>query len=287
MTANTFFMLTLITIPLHGQCASDAGATFQNASARLDFNLQTGCYSLAMPPSAPASVSAAHAAIESWASSDAVYQRRVVEQTDRRMRVECVGAGVPTLLLEFTLHPAFVELRAGLQNTTATPIRIKKFEPLSGGILFPGDNWTDVRTLNSPSGAGQTQVMGDVVRSSANNLLLTFKQDGKRRSMVMGDWKALGLDPVKTTQWAPASGNIQREELFAADADIPVEPNNGWLLIPPNTTATVNVPTNNAEAVTESGKAASESEGVKFRRMENSAAVYAIGSGCYQFNSNN
>jgi len=28
------------------------------------------------------------------------------------------------------------------------------------------------------------------------------------------DWEALGLDPVKTTLWAPASGNIQREEVF-------------------------------------------------------------------------
>lgn len=31
--------------------------------------------------------------------------------------------------------------------------------------------------------------------------------------------------------WAPASENIQREKNFAADAEIPVEPNKGWLLI--------------------------------------------------------
>lgn len=45
------------------------------------------------------------------------------------------------------------------------------------------------------------------------------------------DWKSLGLDPVKTTLWAPASGEIQSEQVFAADAEIPVEPNKGWLLI--------------------------------------------------------
>jgi alpha-L-rhamnosidase len=55
--------------------------------------------------------------------------------------------------------------------------------------------------------------------------------------------------------------------------------------IPPNTTATVHVPTKNAEGVTESGKPASQSDGVKFLRMENSAAVYAVGSGHYQFRS--
>lgn len=55
--------------------------------------------------------------------------------------------------------------------------------------------------------------------------------------------------------------------------------------IPPNTTATVYVPTKNSEGVTESGMPVSESKGVKFLHMENSAAVYAIGSGHYQFRS--
>jgi alpha-L-rhamnosidase len=37
--------------------------------------------------------------------------------------------------------------------------------------------------------------------------------------------------------------------------------------------------------VTESGKPADKAEGVKFLRMENNAAVYAVGSGSYQFQS--
>ncbi len=55
--------------------------------------------------------------------------------------------------------------------------------------------------------------------------------------------------------------------------------------IPPNTTATVFVPAKDAACVTESGKPAAEAEGVKFLRMENNAAVYAVGSGSYQFQS--
>jgi alpha-L-rhamnosidase len=55
--------------------------------------------------------------------------------------------------------------------------------------------------------------------------------------------------------------------------------------IPPNTTATVFVPAKDAASVTESGKPAGEAEGVKFLRMENNAAVYAVGSGNYQFQS--
>ena len=55
--------------------------------------------------------------------------------------------------------------------------------------------------------------------------------------------------------------------------------------IPPNTTATVHVPAKDAGGVTESAKPAAESNGVKFLRMENNAAVYAVGSGAYRFQS--
>ena len=55
--------------------------------------------------------------------------------------------------------------------------------------------------------------------------------------------------------------------------------------IPGNTTATVYVPAKDAAVVTESGKPAAKSDGVKFLRMENNAAVYAVGSGIYQFQS--
>ena len=55
--------------------------------------------------------------------------------------------------------------------------------------------------------------------------------------------------------------------------------------VPPNSTATVFVPAKDAAVVTESGKPAGEAEGVKFLRMEKNAAVYAVGSGNYQFQS--
>jgi alpha-L-rhamnosidase len=55
--------------------------------------------------------------------------------------------------------------------------------------------------------------------------------------------------------------------------------------IPPNTTATVYVPTKDAAAVTEGGNAIDKVEGVKFLRMENGAAVYVVASGTYHFQS--
>jgi alpha-L-rhamnosidase len=53
--------------------------------------------------------------------------------------------------------------------------------------------------------------------------------------------------------------------------------------IPPNTTATVYVPTTSAATVTETGRPASNAPGARFDRLENGSAVYTVGSGHYRF----
>ena len=53
--------------------------------------------------------------------------------------------------------------------------------------------------------------------------------------------------------------------------------------IPPNTSATVFVPTAKSGDVTESGQPAANAKGVKFLRAEKDAAVYEVGSGSYVF----
>ena len=53
--------------------------------------------------------------------------------------------------------------------------------------------------------------------------------------------------------------------------------------VPPNTTATIYVPAENEGQVTESGKSASQSPGVKFIKTENLRAVFELGSGSYSF----
>jgi hypothetical protein len=169
--------------------------TLQNQSARLAFDLQTGTYSLAMGKTV--AIRNAFATVEGWSSADPACQRKITSRSRDRFTVECTRPDAPTLLLEFTMHPAFLELRAGIRNTTAAPIRIRKFEPLSGGLVFPDDGWSDIRTLDAPSGANQTRVTAAAQRSSPNNLLLTFKQSGIRRSLVMG-----ALKTADFTKWA-------------------------------------------------------------------------------------
>ena len=55
--------------------------------------------------------------------------------------------------------------------------------------------------------------------------------------------------------------------------------------VPANSTAEVYIPSNKADDVMESGQSAIKAKGVKFLRMENNCAVYAIGSGTYRFQS--
>ncbi len=55
------------------------------------------------------------------------------------------------------------------------------------------------------------------------------------------------------------------------------------VVIPPNTTATVYVPTSQPKEVTESGKPVREAVGVTFQRVEGGCAVLEIGSGQYEF----
>lgn len=57
------------------------------------------------------------------------------------------------------------------------------------------------------------------------------------------------------------------------------------ITIPPNTTAVVYVPVEDAKRVTENSKPADKSEGVKFLRTENGFSVYEVTSGRYHFTS--
>jgi hypothetical protein len=57
------------------------------------------------------------------------------------------------------------------------------------------------------------------------------------------------------------------------------------VVIPPNTTAQIYVPSTNASAVTESGTLASSSPGVTYLGSSNNYAIYAVGSGHYVWSS--
>ncbi len=83
-------------------------------------------------------------------------------------------------------------------------------------------------------------------------------------------------------KWAKGSYNSIRGKIASGwsieDGKLKLE-----VTIPANTTATVYVPTKEAASVMESGKLASQAEGVHFLRMENGAAVFKVEAGGYRF----
>jgi len=71
--------------------------------------------------------------------------------------------------------------------------------------------------------------------------------------------------------------------LIASEWQIHEDTLEWFVSIPANTTATVYIPTERAEAVSESGKLAAYADGVEFLRMENGNTVFSVGSGEYTF----
>jgi len=92
--------------------------------------------------------------------------------------------------------------------------------------------------------------------------------------------------PAKEVTWCKASYHSSRGQIIS---DWKSEGDQFTLsvTIPANTTATVFIPSTNPEAVTESGKPATQAEGVTRLRSEPDAVVYQVGSGVYHFTSPN
>lgn len=85
-----------------------------------------------------------------------------------------------------------------------------------------------------------------------------------------------GLTQARTSYNGPTGLIVSDWKIVRGDISLDVT-------VPPNTTATVRVPTADAGAVQEGGRSIREAKGVEFLRAEDGAAVYRIGSGHYRF----
>lgn len=172
--------LSLVSLTMFRAEATEPRVTFGPIS--VVFNTNSGTYTIESKTRNEVFVRDAHAEVGSWSFTDtnctfAISFGPRADQLGRArvMSVTCERPGGPALLQEFAVYNrtnTFVVIRTGLTNTTGAPIRIKRFKPLTGGVVFPGNPWTDVRTLNP-------------ARADTNNIILTLKQDGKQRSLVL------------------------------------------------------------------------------------------------------
>jgi alpha-L-rhamnosidase len=104
------------------------------------------------------------------------------------------------------------------------------------------------------------------------------------RPRLLGDPPSLGSSGAAGLTWVKAHHDSMYGRI-ASEWKLENGKLTMHVTIPPNTMATVHVPAQVADAVTEGGRPAAEAPGVKFLRMDAGAAVYEVGSGCYTFES--
>jgi len=192
-------LLVVITMPGLGHAT---GTELANQRVRLVVDPAQGTYDIIDQTSGHPIVSGAGVIVGDSNSQDAAYTRTVSVEpcqdalgAGRRLRMVCKAGGKPDLIFEAVLHDddSHVVIRAGLVNNTAEPIRPRSIIPLNNGSLPP---LKDSLSLTGPSGANAPIVSHSGTVSSPNSLLLTGKDTGGRRSIVMG-----ALSTADFTKW--------------------------------------------------------------------------------------
>jgi len=179
---------------------SSAGATIENQSVKVAYDLKTGDYSAIDKRSGEIRFSHARlrmcCAGSAEFTADETYLHAAQFKTARddlgeggSLLIGSSAAGKPTLLLEVILHSGSgaIILGSGVEDTLGTVVRVKELDPLSNARLsLPPPYLQECRTLDGVAGSGATMVRSGLVRESPNNLLITCTGAGKRASVVLG-----------------------------------------------------------------------------------------------------
>lgn len=192
----------------------------QNTRVRVTFCLSDGLFHFTDLVTDQTVIQGAHAQIEQWSSCDSDYSRKATKEdfsdelgAGKRLTIECSASEKPSLLLEFNIYndeTSAIVLRTGLKNATGEAVRIHRFFPLADGRVIPGK---DAQTLTGNSSCHQPEVIHSPYASSGNNLLLTFKENSRRRSLVLG-----ALKTAEFLKWAhvhPKNGFDGRTEALS------------------------------------------------------------------------
>ena len=147
---------------------------------------------------------------------------------------------------------------------------------------------------------------GKMIRNGNTTLWEKFKGGGSDNHVFLGDVAAWFINYLAGIRPDPANPGFQRFLIkpeivgdltwVTAHHDSPYgQISSEWkkdgktitlnITIPANSVAEVSIPASKADEVSETGMPAARASGVKFLRMESHAAVYAVGSGTYRFQS--
>ena len=193
---NVFFILA--TLAAGSLSAFAADATLDNGKIRIVADLDKGTYDVIDMATGQVEIDDAVFRLGDWSSADAGQKRTASTGafTDelgqgQRLQLHCQGAGRPELRLDIELHngDSQVTLRAGLVNSGQEPVRIQRYWPLAEGKVFANRQLAEAKTLTAPTSCNQPAVADTPYAASPNNLLLTGKIAGQRRSLVLGALK--------------------------------------------------------------------------------------------------
>jgi hypothetical protein len=211
------FVAALLVLPISNQVIAQTTfarngnfVVLQNELVKIEYDLSKGTYSAYNRNDKTSNIIGAALQINDY-TTDVEGLTRTCDNTavadelgsGRKLTVTTSGKGNPDLILELSLYngKSFVVINGGLKNTIIHDISIKTINPVYHAVAFEGISpKTDLRMLNGPGGAGHfegtgadTRVAGCETRvyqtnslESPNNILATFINNGKRKSIVLG-----------------------------------------------------------------------------------------------------
>ncbi|MFA6129286.1 MAG: hypothetical protein WC699_18445 [Bacteroidales bacterium] len=180
------------------------GVSIENELVRVDLNLKTGTYSVVDVRDGTVAIANAHGEVDGLgADPQGFVTRKLDPKAKLTWKVKAIsdllGEGKMLILdnlrsdsreffTTFTVYSGkgFIALGSGIINNRPYAIRVKSFQPMAGGNVFPGLEMKDARNLNGGAGSTKNLVQNGTDRACENSLLLTFKGNGQRCSLVMG-----------------------------------------------------------------------------------------------------
>jgi len=178
--------------------------SLENKLVRVEIETATGTYNIVDVRDGTMAISKAHGEVDGLGSltlgeSNRVYDPKAKFTWAVKEIVDDLGSGKTLTLNQlrsdgmkffttFTVRDGkgFVALGSGIVNDRPYGIRVKSFQPLAGGDVFPGLDKKDGKNLNGGAGSTANLVKDGADLACANSLLFTFTANGVRRSLVMG-----------------------------------------------------------------------------------------------------
>jgi len=178
--------------------------TLANTLVRVEFNLKTGSYNLVDARDGTVAIANAHAEVDGLGGDPQGFATRKLDPaakitwaaTDisdelgrgKTLTVHNLRSDAREFITTFTVRDGqgFVVLGSGIVNHRSYGIRMKSFQPLAGGALFPALEMKDPKNLNGGAGSTPNLVNQGTDLACENSLLLTFTANGARRSLVLG-----------------------------------------------------------------------------------------------------